>query len=52
MLEKLELLLSDDQKREEIAVAGYFKVYSAGHDVNARMKGFLNQIVEYCSRQK
>tara|TARA_B110000977_G_scaffold186713_1_gene253003 strand:- start:7166 stop:8368 length:1203 start_codon:yes stop_codon:yes gene_type:complete len=47
MLEKLKILLSDDQKLEEIAEAGYHKVYLAGHDVKARMKEFLNYLEDY-----
>ena len=52
MLEKLKNLVDEDQKREAIAFAGYKKVYSAGHDVNSRIRVFLNQVVEYSSTQK
>jgi hypothetical protein len=52
MLEKLKNLVDDDQKREAIAVAGYQKVYSAGHDVNSRIRVFLNQVVEYSLTRK
>ena len=49
MLEKLNNLVHDDEKREAIALAGYKKVHSARHDVSSRMKVFLNQVIEYSS---
>lgn len=52
MLEKLRILVENDKKRQEIADAGYQKVYSAGHDVNSRIKVFLNQVIEYSSTKK
>jgi spore maturation protein CgeB len=44
MLEKLKKLLCDAQWRRSVADAGHIKVYSAGHDVESRMRQFLNDI--------
>ncbi len=45
LLEKLGNLLADDHWRESVAVAGYAKVYSAGHDVKNRMKVWLEDVL-------
>jgi hypothetical protein len=47
LLDKLKILLEDDILRNDIAEAGYKKVYSAGHDVKARMKAWLNQVLAF-----
>jgi spore maturation protein CgeB len=44
LLQQLELLVQDEERRESIAEAGYKKVYSAGHDVKARMNAWLNKV--------
>lgn len=41
MLDKLKRLLADEPWRQAVAEAGYAKVYSAGHDINSRMRFFL-----------
>jgi spore maturation protein CgeB len=52
ILEKLKVLLCDDQKLQEIAEAGYNKVYLAGHDVKARMREFLNHVEYYSTTRR
>jgi hypothetical protein len=44
LLDKLGKLLAYDDWRESVAVAGYAKVYSAGHDVKSRMKVWLEDV--------
>ncbi len=44
LIEKLSFLISDVAFRIQIANNGYDKVYNSGHDVNSRMKTFLNKI--------
>lgn len=52
MLQQLKRLLQDEQRRESIAEAGYKKVYSAGHDVKARMKVWLNKVLAFQQSNK
>ena len=44
LLNKLETLLQDDDKRSIIAKAGYARVYSDGHDVRSRMVEWIKHI--------
>lgn len=47
LMEKLAKLLRDDTWQQSVAEAGYAKVYSAGHDVESRMKVWLDDIGQY-----
>lgn len=45
LLDKLGNLLADEVWRESVATAGHAKVYAAGHDVNGRMKVWLEEVL-------
>ena len=47
LLEKLAQLLADDTWRQSVAEAGYAKVFSAGHDVESRMRVWLEDIQQH-----
>jgi spore maturation protein CgeB len=44
LIAKLDQLLSNDAWRQSVALAGYAKVYAAGHDVTSRMKAWLDDL--------
>jgi len=46
LLEKLKLLLSNNDLRDNIAKASYNRVYADGHDVKSRMKAWLSQVLD------
>jgi len=45
LLIKLNYILTNENARTKIAQAGYDRVYIDGHDVNSRMKNWLNHIL-------
>jgi spore maturation protein CgeB len=45
LLEKLKILIDDEEKRNKIAESGYIKVYKSGHDINSRMKSWLKDVL-------
>ena len=47
LLDKLGRLLTDDAWRESVATAGNKKVYADGHDVNSRMKVWLDEVLKF-----
>ncbi len=50
LIAKLAQLLEDTAWRQSVAKAGYVKVYEAGHDVNSRMKAWLDDVLKFrCS---
>jgi spore maturation protein CgeB len=44
MLDKINFYIHHDEARKKIALAGYDKVYSAGHDIDSRLKKLMNLI--------
>ena len=46
MLNKIEILVNNDDLRKSISKAGYERVYRDGHDVVSRMKMFLDIIIK------
>lgn len=49
LLEQLNLILTDENRRRAISRSGYDRVYSTGHDVKTRMKEFLSEVYEFKS---
>lgn len=47
LLNNLSKLLGNNQWRQSVAEAGYTKVYAAGHDVDSRMKVWLEDIQKH-----
>ncbi len=47
LLDKLGHLLTNDAWRESVAAAGYAKVYAAVHDVEGRMKVWLEDVLNF-----
>ena len=45
LLDKLQALIQDDERRATIAEAGFVRVYSDGHDVKARMAVWLKNVL-------
>ncbi|MGW8159248.1 MAG: CgeB family protein [Desulfoprunum sp.] len=46
LLEKLEKYLGNESLRNQVALAGYEKVYESGHDVKSRMEQLLQIVSE------
>lgn len=51
LLSSLELLLKNDYYRESLSNSAYNKVYNDGHDVQSRMKNFLEQIQPWINKE-
>ncbi len=50
LLEKIKLYLNDNELREKVAMSGYHKVHSAGHEVGDRVKEVI-KVYNQCQKR-